>query len=217
MSNYSMWSQKHQPKSLDECVLDAFPEYVKRQMLHISRQPAIPNVLLYGIAGTGKSTIARVLCDAKRYDVKSINGSLLTKSDLPELETFAKSSTLFGSRRIVFIDEADGISAPAQLAMRSLIEPAYEVSWFLTCNFRKKLIEPIASRFMQIECALPQPSQRETHIAAIVRRCQQILAAERVNDVSDDELHKLVSEKYPDIRATINELQLRYSFLAEAA
>ena len=217
MSNISMWIEKHQPNTLDECILDAFPEYVKRQMIHISKQTSLPNVLLYGIAGTGKSTIARILCDNSKYDVHPLNGSMMTKSDIPALEKFVKANNLFGNRRVVFIDEADGISVPAQLALRSLIEPVHSVSWFFTCNFRKKLIEPITSRFMQIECTQPPQSEREKHIAAIVRRCRQILVAESIKGVSDDELHALVSAKYPDIRATINELQMRYSFLAEAA
>ena len=70
---------------------------------------------------------------------------------------------------------------------------------------------------MQIECLLPAQSERDKHIAAIIRRCQQILTSETISDVGDEELHALVSAKYPDIRATINELQMRYSFLAEAA
>lgn len=217
MSNYSMWTEKHKPTTLDECILDAFPEYVKRQLLHMSKQASIPNVLMYGIAGTGKSTVARILCDKSKYDIHPLNGSMMTKSDIPDLERFVKANNLFGSHRVVFIDEADGISQPAQLALRSLIEPARNVSWFFTCNFRKKLIEPITYRFMQIECSLPAQSERDRHINAIVRRCHQILAAEKIGDVGDDELHALVSAKYPDIRATINELQMRYSFLAEAA
>lgn len=217
MSDLSMWIEKHQPDSLDECILDAFPEYVKRQMLHMSKQASLPNVLLYGIAGTGKSTIARILCDKSKYDVHPLNGSMMTKSDIPALEKFVKASNLFGNRRVVFVDEADGISTPAQLALRSLIEPAYNVSWFFTCNFRKKLIEPITSRFMQIECTQPPQSERDKHIAAIVRRCQQILNAEKIEDVGDEELYALVSARYPDIRATINELQMHYSFLAQAA
>jgi len=217
MTDYSMWIEKHQPTTLDECILDAFPEYVKRQMLHMSAQTSLPNVLLYGIAGTGKSTIARILCDDSKYDVRPLNGSMMTKSDIPALEKFVKANNLFGNRRVVFVDEADGISTPAQLALRSLIEPTHNVSWFFTCNFRKKLIEPITSRFMQIECTQPPQSERNKHIAAIVHRCQQILNAEKITDVGDEELHVLVSNKYPDIRATINELQMRYSFLAEAA
>lgn len=217
MSDFSMWIEKHQPNSIDECILDAFPEYVKRQMLHMSNQQSLPNVLLYGIAGTGKSTIARILCDKSKYDIHPLNGSMMTKSDIPALEKFVRANNLFGNRRVVFIDEADGISTPAQLALRSLIEPTHNVSWFFTCNFRKKLIEPVTSRFMQIECTQPPQSERKNHIAAIVRRCQQILNSERIGGVDDEELHALVSAKYPDIRATINELQMRYSFLAQAA
>ncbi len=217
MSDYSMWIEKHQPNTLEECILDAFPDYVKRQMIHISKQNSIPNVMLFGIAGTGKSTIAGILCDQSKYDVHKLNGSMMTKSDIPALEKFVKANSLFGNRRVVFVDEADGISTPAQLALRSLIEPVHSVSWFFTCNFRKKLIEPITSRFMQIECSQPPQSEREKHIAAIVKRCTQILKAENVENVDDSQLHQLVSNKYPDIRATINELQMRYSFLAQAA
>ena len=217
MSDYSMWIEKHKPSTLVECILDAFPEYVKRQMLHMSAQTSLPNVLLYGIAGTGKSTIARILCDKSKYDVRPLNGSMMTKSDIPALEKFVKANNLFGSRRVVFVDEADGISTPAQLALRSLIEPTHNVSWFFTCNFRKKLIEPITSRFMQIECTQPPQSERDKHIDAIVGRCQQILNSETITDVGGEELHALVSVKYPDIRATINELQMRYSFLSKAA
>jgi replication factor C small subunit len=217
MSTYSMWTEKHQPSSLDECILDAFPEYVGRQLNFIATQSRIPNMLLYGIAGTGKSTIARVICNTEKFDVRWVNGSLLTKDDIPDLEKFAKTRTLFGDPKIVFIDEADGISAPAQLALRSLIEPALEVSWVFTCNFRKKLIEPVTSRFMQVECALPPQGGRDKHIAAIVRRCQQIMSYEGIDGVDAEEIHQIASAKYPDIRATINEVQLRYGFLAKAA
>ena len=119
--------------------------------------------------------------------------------------------------KIIFIDEADGLTQPAQYALRSAIEPHVKASWILTCNFRKKLIEPLASRFMQIECSLPPSSERQSHIAGIVRRCQQILNAENIKNVSDAEVETIASEKYPDIRQTINELQLRYSYMSEAA
>jgi DNA polymerase III delta prime subunit len=217
MTEFSMWSQRHQPTTLDECILDAFPEFVKRQLLHASQQTILPNLLLYGISGTGKSTIARVLCDKTKHDVCWFNGSLITKDNIPQLAHLAKSGNLFFDRRVIFIDEADGMSLPAQYALRSLIEPDNAGTWILTCNYRKKLIEPIASRFMQIECSLPPQSEREKHIAAIVRRCQQILRVERISNVTENELYDLVAAKYPDVRAIINELQLRYSFLAEAA
>ena len=87
----------------------------------------------------------------------------------------------------------------------------------MTCNFRKKLIEPLASRFMQIECSLPPSSERQSHIAGIVKRCQQILTSESILNVSNSEIEAIASEKYPDIRQTINEIQLRYSFMSEAA
>ena len=216
MNDHSMWAHAYQPNSLEECILEAFPEYVQRQLLHVSKKPSLPNFLLYGIAGTGKSTIARVICDSNKYNILRLNGSLVTKSQIGEIEKFITTSTLFGERRVVFIDEADGISPPAQLALRSLIEPTHQASWVLTCNFRKKIIEPIASRFMQIECALPSAPDRERHMSAIVARCRHILESEGVNGIIDNELRAIVSEKYPDIRQTINEVQSRFSWMAEA-
>lgn len=217
MSTFSMWYEKHQPKTFDECILDAFPEYIGQQLRYMSTQDRLPNLLLYGIAGTGKSTIARVLCDEQKYDVRWFNGSLMTKSDIPAIVRSAETPTLFSLPKIIFVDEADGISSPAQLALRSAIEPKTDVSWIFTCNFRKKILEPIASRFMQIECSLPPPGGREKHISAIVRRCQQIMSAEGVANVPVEEVRQIASVKYPDIRATISEVQLRYGYLADAA
>ena len=116
---------------------------------------------------------------------------------------------------MIFIDEADGMTLPAQYALRSLIDPRYEASWLMTCNFRKRLIEPVQSRFIQIECSLPSSSERDRHIAGIVNRLQKILHAQNITSVSNDELSRIANDKYPDIRQTINEAQLRYSFLAE--
>ena len=216
MNAYPLWSEKYQPTCLDECILEGFAEHVQRALRKFERAPAVPNLLLFGIAGTGKSTIARLLADQAKYDLVWINGSLFKKENVSELVSRVSGKTLFDHRKLVFIDEADGISQPAQFALRSAIDPRHEASWILTCNYRKKLIEPIASRFMQIECSLPSKDRRAMHVNGIVRRCQQILLAENVADVPEREIEALVNEKYPDIRQTINELQLRYEFLADA-
>jgi DNA polymerase III delta prime subunit len=217
MSEYFMWSDKHQPKSLDECILEGFPAHVQNTFKSFDRANKVPNILLYGIAGTGKSTIARILSDREGYHVVWKNGSLLNKDNIQELLPVLTNRSLYGERRLIFIDEADGMTLPAQYALRSLIDPRYEASWLMTCNFRKRLIEPIQSRFIQIECSLPKPSERENHIAGIVKRCQQILHAENIKDIPNYEIVQISSEKYPDVRQTINEVQSRYGFLADLA
>jgi len=214
MNTYPLWSEKYQPANLDECILEGFPNHVRAALRKFENAPAVPNLLLFGIAGTGKSTVARLLANQEKYDVVWINGSLFKKENVNELVSRVSGKTLFEQRKLVFIDEADGISQPAQFALRSAIDPRHEASWILTCNYRKKLIEPIASRFMQIECSLPSNDRRALHINGIVRRCQQILHAEGIRNVPDKEITALVNEKYPDIRQTINELQLRYEYLA---
>lgn len=215
MSEYFMWSEKYQPRSLDECILEGFPAHVQNTLRSLDRANKVPNILLYGIAGTGKSTIARILAEKEGYHVIWKNGSLLNKEAVRDLLPTLTNRSLYGDRRLIFIDEADGMTPAAQLALRSLIDPRYEASWLLTCNFRKNLIEPIQSRFMQIECSLPSANEKTRHISGIAQRCQQILKAENIHDIPDTELLNIVNDKYPDIRQTINEVQMRYSYLAD--
>jgi DNA polymerase III delta prime subunit len=215
MSSYSMWCEKYQPKTLDDCVLEGFPKHVQLTLRKLVAAPRLPNLLLFGIAGTGKSTIARVLADDEKFSVDWRNGSLFTKDDVPMLARAAATNSVFCTPRVVFVDEADGLSTPAQYALRSVIEPHVDMSWVFTCNFRKKLIEPIASRFMQIECSLPPASERMSHISGIVKRCQKILDAEGVRGVPEEDIVRIATEKYPDIRQTITECQLQFSHLCE--
>lgn len=217
MSEYYMWSEKYQPRTLDECILEGFPAHVQNTLKSLDRANKVPNILLYGIAGTGKSTVARILAEKKGYHLEWRNGSLLNKDNVKELLPALTNRSLYGDRRLIFIDEADGMTQPAQLALRSLIDPRYEASWLLTCNYRKKLIEPIQSRFMQIECSLPAIGEKDRHVAGIVRRCQQILNAENISGIDDKEIAAIATEKYPDIRQTVNEVQLRYGYLADLA
>lgn len=215
MTNHYMWTDQYQPQSLDECILEGFPAHVQKTLESLDNASEIPNILMYGIAGTGKSNIARILAHREGYHVVWKNGSLLNKDNVKDLLPTLTYRSLYGDRRLIFIDEADGMTQQAQLALRSLIDPRYEASWILTCNFRKKLIEPIQSRFMQIECSLPPASERPSHVSGIVRRCQQILHDKNITSVSDEDLAKIANEKYPDIRQTINEVQLRYAHLSQ--
>lgn len=215
MSEYFMWTERYKPQSLDECILEGFPAHVQKTLQSLDRANAVPNILLYGNAGTGKSTIAHILSAKSNYRLIWKNGSLLNKEAVAELIPDLTSRSLFDERPLIFIDEADGMTQQAQYALRSLIDPRYEASWLLTCNYKKKLIEPIQSRFIQIECNLPPINERKRHIAGIVRRCQQILNTENIPNIPDVELAEIANEKYPDIRQTINEVQLRYSYLAE--
>ena len=121
-----MWSEKYQPQSLDECILDGFPAHVQSTLKSLDRANKVPNILLYGIAGTGKSTIARILAEKEGYHVIWRNGSLLNKDTVKELLPSLTNCSLYGDRRLVFIDEADGMTPAAQLALRSLIDPRYE-------------------------------------------------------------------------------------------
>lgn len=138
-----------------------------------------------------------------------VNGSMLVKAGLDQFKSVA-SRTLFDERRVYFIDEGDGISMPAQMGLRSIIEPKGNASWVMTCNYRKKILEPLASRFMQIECSLPETNRKDQHVDGIIRRCKQILEAENVQSDDEQAIKRIVLAKYPDIRQTIIDLQLNF-------
>lgn len=217
-NSLAMWSEEYQPKTLGECVLDGFPTHVQNFLKKVDVSSSLPNLLLFGPAGTGKTTIANIICDKRKYNVQWINGSLMSKDDVAKLAATSKTRSLSNTmRRVILIDEAEGITLPAQYALRSLISPSSPISWIFTCNYRKRLIEPIASRFMQIECNLPPSSERERHITGIVRRCRQVLDAEAIVNVSDDQIFSIADMNYPDLRQTINELQLQFSLQIAAA
>ena len=107
MSEYFMWSERHQPQSLDECILEGFPAHVQNTLKSLDRANKVPNILLYGIAGTGKSTIARILAEKESYHVVWKNGSLLNKDNVTELLPVLTNRSLYGERRLIFIDEAE--------------------------------------------------------------------------------------------------------------
>lgn len=210
MKDNSMWCYKYQPTSISECIIEGLPAGTQELVHHLLQKRERPNLLLCGSPGTGKSTIARIICHAHPYSRMTFEGFELTKEKVVDLPRSLSTCTLFGDVRIVWIEEADGITEPAQQVLRTLIDPKFNASWILTCNDSNALIEPLRSRFMRIDFALPRRSERPKHEAAIVRYCRHILDSEGIDSVSDAEIFAVVESQYPDIRATINELQRLY-------
>ena len=203
-----MWSERHRPKLLSECVLEHLDDDSRNFLQASVTASQLANVLLYGPPGTGKSTIARILCDEDRFSVNSFNGSLFEKSDVDWLQKVVRTYSLDLNQRCILIDEIDGATLKAQKALRAVIERASDCAWICTANELRKVISPLVSRMISIDCSYATSQRREAHFAGIMRRCGEILAAESV-DITEAELRHVVELNYPDVRQTINALQFR--------
>ncbi len=205
-----LWVERYRPRSIEDCIL---PESVKKQFSQFIDKGEVPNLLLSGSAGTGKTTIARALCNELDCDYIIINGSdegrqidtLRTK-----IRQFASAVSFEGKTKVVILDEADYMNRDSvQPALRAFIEQYAENCRFIfTCNYSNRLIEPLHSRTTVIDFKLA-PSDRPVLAAKFLKRMEYILDTEGV-EYSQRVLAELLNKHFPDYRRVINELQ-RYA------
>ena len=205
-----LWVEKYRPRHIQDCVL---PEEVKKQFSQFVSKKEIPNLLLSGTAGTGKTTVAKALCNELGCDYIVINGSdegrqidtLRTK-----IRQFASAVSFEGKTKVVILDEADYMNRESvQPALRGFIEQFAENCRFIfTCNYANKLIDPLHSRTTVIDFKLA-PSDRPVLAANFMERMKYILNTEGI-EYSEKVLAELLMKYFPDYRRVINELQ-RYS------
>jgi len=209
-----LWTEKYRPKSIDDCIL---PERLKKPFQEYVNQSNIPNLLLSGGAGVGKTTVAKAMCEEIGCDVMVINGSdegRLIDTFRTKIKNFASSMSLAGGRKVVIIDEADYCNAESvQPALRNFIEEfAGNCSFIFTCNYKNKLIEPLHSRCAVIDFALKN-GEKAQMASAFMKRVQSVLQSENV-EYDDKVVAELIKKHFPDFRRVINELQ-RYSQLGK--
>ena len=209
-----LWTEKYRPKSINDCIL---PERLKKPFQEYVNQSNIPNLLLSGGAGVGKTTVAKAMCEEIGCDVMVINGSdegRLIDTFRTKIKNFASSMSLAGGRKVVIIDEADYCNAESvQPALRNFIEEfAGNCSFIFTCNYKNKLIEPLHSRCAVIDFALKN-GEKAQMASAFMKRIQSVLQSENV-DYDDKVVAELIKKHFPDFRRVINELQ-RYSQLGK--
>jgi len=205
-----LWVEKYRPKTIEECIL---PESIKSTFTEFLSKGEVPNLLLCGTAGTGKTTVARALCEELGSDYIVINGSdegrqidtLRTK-----IKQFASGMSFLGKPKVVIIDEADYLNRESvQPALRAFIETFSDNCRFIfTCNYKQKIIAPLHSRTTVIDFG-SQKADKAKLAAAFMKRMQYILDQEGVQ-YKDKVLAELLMKHYPDYRRVINELQ-RYS------
>ncbi len=205
-----LWVERYRPRTIEDCIL---PDEVKKQFQQFITKGEVPNLLLSGTAGTGKTTIARALCNELDCDYIVINGSdegrqidtLRTK-----IKQFASAVSFEGKTKVVILDEADYMNRDSvQPALRGFIEQFAENCRFIfTCNYSNRLIDPLHSRTTVIDFKLA-PSDRPVLASKFLKRMEYILDTEGV-EYSQRVLAELLNKHFPDYRRVINELQ-RYA------
>ena len=206
MSNDFLWVEKYRPKTIAETIL---PDSLKQVFQKIVDGGELPNMLLTGTAGLGKTTVARALCNELQLDYILINGSEEGNIDTlrTKIKQFASSVSLQGGYKVVILDEADYLNPQStQPALRGFIEEfANNCRFLLTCNFKNRIIEPLHSRCGVYEFNTSKKDLQPL-AAQMLKRSQTILENE---GISYDQMAvvDLIMKHAPDWRRILNELQ----------
>lgn len=206
MSDEFLWVEKFRPRTLDECILPDAQKDVFKQFIDAGE---IPNMLLCGTAGTGKTTVARALCNELGCDYIVINGSEESGIDVlrTKIKGFASTVSFEGKPKVVILDEADYLNPNStQPALRAFIEEFSKNCRFIfTCNFKNRIIAPLHSRTTVVEFKLVN-GQKKKMAALFHKRMMTILKEEKV-EYNDKVLAELLMKHFPDYRRVLNELQ----------
>ena len=211
MRDEFLWVEKYRPKTIEECIL---PENTKKTFLDFLNKGEVPNLLLAGPAGCGKTTVAKALCNQLGVDVYVINGSdegrfLDTVRNNAKNFASTVSLTSDSKHKVIIIDEADNTTPDVQLLLRASIEEfSGNCRFIFTCNYKNKIIEPLHSRCAVVEFSV-NAKQKPQLQAEFFKRLNTILDTERCE--SDKRvLIELINKHFPDWRRILNECQ-RYS------
>jgi len=204
-----LWVEKYRPKTIADTIL---PEELKATFQQFVDQKNIPNLILSGSAGVGKTTVARAMLEELECDYIVINGSMNGNIDTlrNEILNFASSVSLSGGRKYVILDEADYLNANStQPALRNFMEEfSKNCGFILTCNFKNRIIEPLHSRCSVIDFKLSKSASAKL-AAQFFKRVEKILSNESV-EYDRAVVAEVITKFFPDWRRVLNELQ-RYA------
>jgi replication-associated recombination protein RarA len=203
-----LWSQVYRPKNIEDCIL---PERLKKVFQEFVYTSEIPNLMLTGSAGVGKTTVALAMCEELKLSYLFINSSEERGIDIlrTKIKNYASTFSFDGKRKVVILDEADYITPEAQAALRGLMEEfSSNCTFVLTCNFKARLIDAIHSRCSVIDFSLSN-EERPKIAAAFMTRIFDILVKENIT-YEKAVVVEIIKKFFPDFRRTLNEIQ-RYS------
>jgi len=203
-----LWVEKYRPKTIEETIL---PDDLKTTFQQFVDQKNIPNLILAGSAGVGKTTIARAMLEEIGADYIIINGSMNGGIDTlrNEIQHFASTVSFTFSRKYVILDEADYLTNNTQPALRNFMEEfSKNCGFILTCNFKNRIIEPLHSRCSVIDFKIPKSAMPKL-AGQFFKRTIKILETENVT-FDKAVVAEVINKHFPDWRRVLNELQ-RYS------
>jgi DNA polymerase III delta prime subunit len=200
-----LWTEIYRPSKIEDCIL---PARIKDSFLEYVKQGKVPNLMLTGGPGIGKTTSAIAMCEEIGLSYMMINASNENGIDVirTKIINYASTLSLTGGRKVIILDEADNLTAANQSALRGTIEEfSNNCSFILTCNFKAKIMDAIHSRMAVIDFNLSKDEKAQM-ATMFFKRLKNILTQENV-EFDSKVLAEIISRYFPDYRRTLGELQ----------